>query len=57
MPRVDRPWAEWFAGVHPAEIPGFEKAGMKCPMGRDCAAFHLQESKNVFIFLYFFFLP
>lgn len=54
MPRVSRPLAELFVGVHPAEIPGFKKGGVKCPMGRDCTAFHLWESKPIFIFLFFF---
>lgn len=57
MPQVDRPLPEWFVGVHPAEIPGFEKAGVKCPTERDCTAFHLWESKNIFSSILFFFSP
>lgn len=53
MPQAPRPLAELFVGVHPEEIPGFKKGGVKCPMGRDCIAFHLWESKPIFIFFFF----
>lgn len=54
MPGVDRPLAEWFVGVHPAEISRFEKAGVKCPTERDGTTSHLWESKNLFSSFFFF---